>query len=638
MHPLMRKQDLVPTPTTPPARREDALHYVDPYVEPSTLPAMRHLVEETYLPYVLTQGDDGQWSKVDNGWSIFGRQAGPTNAVLVDNEGQTVASSVPSTTWAVEENLPTGWGQSSNRTDFYKVPLISVASVILAFAIVTGIIIIAFKRRKAVRRAKRRAERQRRKALAAAGLTETDINSNTANAAMAEKLQSLETQHRGKRRKFGSTALVRTKVKNWNQSLRRRKGKKGDGDGDEDGGRMEVVQEEGGDQESVDKPVEPAGAPELAGNARSSEDSAGSATDPPSEGSGSGSGSDSRLDSSVTASTASEAVHPPTTGTTAYFPPAYRPASVRSLRITPSTGSSSHSSLTHDAPPPTATEKTSAPGYYPAPTTVDTEEAIAVVSRSQGKSRAIVDEEEEARAERMRHVATDDKRVLEQLRLGASAPSAPSPSGMYADEGDAGPSAPHFDVDEQGFERLALEEAGPSAPPEPIATASVPSGVLPAPPPRVQLRSMRSGTVSEVTPLDEATILPSAPPVIGTDYAHAADSVPSAPSAPPMLDDEEADSEGHSSATAPSAPPLAPEEEDEESSEQATAPRSSSDSTTSARRIYSRDGDRGQQGGEGEEEGQGGDAEQDDQFQRTERESSRSSAHPGVVFLPRYEP
>lgn len=37
----------------------------------------------------------------------------------------------------MEENLPTGWGQSSNRTDFYKVPLIAVASVILAIGLVT---------------------------------------------------------------------------------------------------------------------------------------------------------------------------------------------------------------------------------------------------------------------------------------------------------------------------------------------------------------------------------------------------------------------------------------------------------------------------------------------------------------------
>lgn len=67
---------LLPTPTTPTVKRDDAPHYLDPYLEPSTLPSVRHLVEENRLPYVLTQGDDGQWSKVDYGWSIFGRQAG----------------------------------------------------------------------------------------------------------------------------------------------------------------------------------------------------------------------------------------------------------------------------------------------------------------------------------------------------------------------------------------------------------------------------------------------------------------------------------------------------------------------------------------------------------------------------------
>ena len=67
-----------------------------------------------------------------------------------------VSSKASSPTWAVEEALPNGrvqlpvvitsnneprrWGRNSSRTSLYKVPLIVVASIILAIGIVVGIV------------------------------------------------------------------------------------------------------------------------------------------------------------------------------------------------------------------------------------------------------------------------------------------------------------------------------------------------------------------------------------------------------------------------------------------------------------------------------------------------------------------
>lgn len=49
--------------------------------------------------------------------------------------------SVSQATFAVQSVLPKGWGQESSRTSFYRVPLIVIASVIIALGLVAGIVV-----------------------------------------------------------------------------------------------------------------------------------------------------------------------------------------------------------------------------------------------------------------------------------------------------------------------------------------------------------------------------------------------------------------------------------------------------------------------------------------------------------------
>ena len=143
--------------------------------------------------------------------------------------------------------------------------------------------------------------------------------------------------------------------------------------------------------------------------------------------------------------------------TVSYFPPAYRPASVRSYRMSDPAASAGLSrptastSMNEDVCSLSRSpmEKTHTSGYYPAPATEDSEAAMAVVARIDGKARMLVpDEGEDKEVLRTRHIATDDKTVLEQLRLGASAPPALSLEGTLAEDS---PSAPDVEVDEHGF-------------------------------------------------------------------------------------------------------------------------------------------------------------------------------------------
>lgn len=55
-------------------RRE--VQYVTSAAPPSALPTQLQIVDETVLPYVMSQGPDGYWSKVDEGWRLYGRQSG----------------------------------------------------------------------------------------------------------------------------------------------------------------------------------------------------------------------------------------------------------------------------------------------------------------------------------------------------------------------------------------------------------------------------------------------------------------------------------------------------------------------------------------------------------------------------------
>jgi hypothetical protein len=207
---------------------------------------------------------------------------------------------------------------------------------------------------------------------------------------------------------------------------------------------------------------------------------------------------------------------------------------------------------------PTGVEKTRVAGYYPAPATEGLELAQAVASRSDGKQRMPIEEEENT----MRHVATDDKRVLEQLRMGASAPGGISEagSGEEADLGGLqsgpGPSAPRVEVDELGFERHGdlevmrdVRGAGveglvePPRPPLQRSLRTFGEFGLSEPNGRLSYTSDFAGPTS--FELSTGAPAPSAPPGL------AALPPVSAPSAPPMTDVE-----AHSYLV-PSAPPLA---------------------------------------------------------------------------------
>jgi hypothetical protein len=437
----------------------------------------------------------------------------------------------------------------------------------------------------------------RRKALAAAGLTEDGINGSAAQAALKEKLSELEQQPRSKYKKRATGVMVRTKVRSW-QGLRRRKGK-----GQEGEPQIEVIEEE--------KPVEEATAPHTLHRT-----SSGSSTDRGSNSSTEPRGSSpeqmASAEESTSQSTESGEAQPPSVVpvepvSAPYFPPAYRPASVRSLAMDAGTSGPSRPPLAETTNVPIVNEKTRAPGYYPAPTNEESEIALAVVSRSEGKARMPVDIEDEERADRMRHVATDDKLVLEQLRLGASAPLSPP---VEQTDGPSIPSAPQIEVDEAGFERITLEEAGPSAPPAPIHQGHL---LVPPPPQPAVQRSLGSfgGATSEGLLLDGEHILPSSPPHINP---------PSAPSAPPMAEDDDLD---------PSAPPL-------DRSDGAEEPAFASPPVPSAPTEES-------VGSDGEIQSLSsiqtdGPPSSQTPVAAEESELSRTSNGPGIVFLPKYEP
>ena len=406
---------------------------------------------------------------------------------------------------------------------------------------------IAWSRRKAHRKRKRKADRLRRKALAAAGISPDSLDGSAAEAAFKEKLQELEEKHRRSRKTNGPGFMVRTKVRNW-QGLRRRKGKK---------------QDEDLSQETIEeKPIEEAErittrptSPVLERLSEASATPVASADE-----------TSGTIDTTPTTTSESSSAAPPVSGPShddagpapisavAHFPPAYRPASIRSVQRRPVRGeASSSSAVAIDARPPAHfIEKTSVPGYYPAPTTEESERAIAVASRSDGKRRMLPDDEDdldESIEPRVRHVATDDKIELERMRLAGSAPpiriSEPEAS---ASDNQQGPSAPGVEVDDAGFERLDLAEALddiklanslPRPPASPLSP-SVPFDGLVPPPARPVQRSLRTLSHSEGSPvIDEQHLLPSAPPTASSDAM---------PSAPPLDDSDETEEAGAASA------------------------------------------------------------------------------------------
>ena len=55
---------------------DSPLVYLTSVSAPTHLPTTTVTLDETVLPYVLTKGDDGKWRRVNNAWSLYGREAG----------------------------------------------------------------------------------------------------------------------------------------------------------------------------------------------------------------------------------------------------------------------------------------------------------------------------------------------------------------------------------------------------------------------------------------------------------------------------------------------------------------------------------------------------------------------------------
>lgn len=371
---------------------------------------------------------------------------------------------------------------------------------------------------------------------------------------LREKLDNIDnsiTRPKRREKERGPTALIRTKVKSWNQGiLRRRKGKGELGQSRSHTPSIEVIDEDKLDDRDRDRGQRGSSDTERTTPTIASQSSR-------ERGGTSGSGDVTTSDSNETPSSTelSRAATQPPTAT--YFPPAYRPASVRSLQartLNPTPGGSSSSP--HEAPgssggsnhqrtlqhgtPPTPAEKTNAPGYYPAPATEESEVALAVASRSDGKQRMEVpSSEEEDEENRVRHIATDDKQVLERMRMGGSAPPQRSFSDQLTDgsaEDGEGPSAPGVEVDDQGFERhdpsilLAPPITTGTAEPESSSSSSTQYPLPPPQRPSMSYRLYSQDDLAESLGLDERHLLPSAPPPAHPDHL-----VPSGPSAPPFL-------------------------------------------------------------------------------------------------------
>lgn len=394
-------------------------------------------------------------------------------------------------------------------------------------------------------------------------MTEEDINNdrggNGIDSALREKLEEIDKLTRGKHgsapgnsvpkqrkeRERGPTALIRTKVRSWNQGvglLRRRKG--GLGPTRSNTPSIEVIDDDKYDHRNTGRGSSDTERTTPTVASHSSNDRAGTS------GSGSGEATTSDTNETPSSSELSRTVTqplPPTgaNGTATYFPPAYRPASVRSLQMRPPPASSSSrpnqtsGTLPSDSPEGSGEtdvtthsprEKTNAPGYYPAPATEDSEVALAVASRSDGKRRMDVappSDEEEEEANRIRHIATDDKQVLERMRMGASAPPTQLTAGFAgAGNEEEGPSAPEVEVDEQGFERH--DPAILHVPP-PLEEGEGSSSQFPRPPPQRPNLSYRLYSQDDLAAslgVDDHHLVPSAPPPAHPDHM--------APSAPPL--------------------------------------------------------------------------------------------------------
>lgn len=258
------------------------------------------------------------------------------------------------------------------------------------------------------------------------------------------------------------------------------------------------------------------------------------------------------------------------------FPPAYyRAPTADAGPSLPNDDDVTNGRVTEAGPSARAMEKRPMAGvgyddYFPAPTTEEQEEAVNIAYNRNGASAPLSGDtsvgpeshlaDGESSAAIMPvptgaggHVATDDKQVLERLRLAGSAPPVagdPAIPDVHQESLTEGQqrlglqaSAPELQVDEDGFERLeellppSEEEQNTSAT---EASAASSSCILPLPPAAIAQRSLAYARPSS-PPRMSSPVIASAPsaPHFGDDMA----GEDAQPSAPPLdidaFDDEE---------------------------------------------------------------------------------------------------
>lgn len=281
--------------------------------------------------------------------------------------------------------------------------------------------------------------------------------------------------------------------------------------------------------------------------------------------------------------------------------------------------------------------------YYPAPTTADQEDAVAIafghgsLGRSSGMEDSSGSQPPDIGALHQNvgdvavrgHLATDDKGVLEQLRNAASmpAPSGEPPvehSPVHAQQNIRDASAPAIDLDEDGFEKLDVTHRGDAAT-DSDALAATPS--FPTPPQPILQSSYLAAPSTPSAPsfggdLDgSAPDLASAPPAVAED-----DSPYISPSAPLALEDvnegpgDDQQPPQNLLASAPSAPSVDDAEETAAVSSAALAQPTPAARASHARRSL------------------GLDLPTEDSGAAIAHMDEQTQAAPTTRFLPKYEP
>jgi hypothetical protein len=63
-------------PAVPTRQPKRDVQFVTSAAPPTTLPTDVTFVDETVLPFIVTRGSDGYWTRANEGWRLYGRQSG----------------------------------------------------------------------------------------------------------------------------------------------------------------------------------------------------------------------------------------------------------------------------------------------------------------------------------------------------------------------------------------------------------------------------------------------------------------------------------------------------------------------------------------------------------------------------------